>query len=52
VNDNYRAVQQSLGLSQDEVVAIARNGFTASMMSEVDRRQALAAFDRVVADGA
>ncbi len=52
VNDNYRAVQQSLGLSRDEIVAIARNGFTASMMSEADRRQALAEFDRVVAGGA
>ena len=52
VNDNYRAVQQSLELSRDEIVAIARNGFTASMMSEADRRYALVEFDRVVADGA
>jgi adenosine deaminase len=52
VNDNYRAVQQSLGLSRDEIVAIARNGFAAAMMPEADRRQALADFDRAVAGGA
>jgi adenosine deaminase len=51
VNDNYRAVQQSLGLSREEIVAIARNGFTASMMPAADKRQALAEFDRAVADG-
>jgi adenosine deaminase len=52
VNDNYRAVQQSLGLSRDEIVAVARNGFTASMMSAADKRQALAEFDRAAAGGA
>jgi len=41
VNDNYRAVQQSLGLNRQDIVALARNGFEASMMSESDRRQAL-----------
>jgi adenosine deaminase len=51
VNDNYRAVQQSLGLGRDEIVAIARNGFAASMMSEVDRRLAHAEFDRAAAGG-
>lgn len=49
VNDNYRAVQQSLGLGRDEIVELARNGFTAAMMPEADRHQALADFDRVAA---
>jgi adenosine deaminase len=52
VNDNYRAVQQSLGLNRQDIVALARNGFAASMMSESDRRQALAAFDRAAAGDA
>ncbi len=49
VNDNYRALQQSLGLTRDEIVVIARNGFTAAMMTPDDRRQALARFDDVLA---
>jgi adenosine deaminase len=52
VNDNYRAVQQSLELNREDIVALARNGFAASMMSEADRRQALADFDRAAADNA
>ena len=52
VNDNYRAVQQSLGLSRDDIVALARNGFIASMMPEAERQQALVDFDRAVAEGA
>jgi adenosine deaminase len=52
VNDNYRAVQQSLGLNRQDIVALARNGFAASMMSESDRRQALAAFDLAAAGDA
>jgi adenine deaminase len=52
VNDNYRAVQQSLGLNREEIIAIARNGFAASMMPAAEKQQALADFDRAVADGA
>ena len=49
VNDNYRAVQQALGLSRDEIIMIARNSFIASMMPEEEKRRALADFDRVLA---
>jgi adenine deaminase len=52
VNDNYRAVQQSLGLNREEIIAITRNGFAASMMPAAEKQQALADFDRAVADGA
>jgi adenosine deaminase len=51
VNDNYRAVQQALSLSRDEIVTIARNSFIASMMPEEEKQRALADFDRVVGDG-
>jgi adenosine deaminase len=49
VNDNYRAVGASLGLSRDEIVAIARNGFVAAIMPEEKRREALARFDAAAA---
>jgi adenine deaminase len=49
VNDNYRAVQRSLGLTREEIVAVARNGFNAAMMTPDDRRQALAHFDDALA---
>jgi adenine deaminase len=50
VNDNYRAVTAALGLSQRDIVAIARNSFTAAIMPEDARRAALARFDAVVAE--
>jgi len=49
VNENFRAVRRSLGLERDEIVALARNSFTASMMPEREKREALVEFDRVVA---
>ena len=49
VNDNYRALQRSLGLTREEIVAVARNSFTAAMMTPDDRRQALAHFDDALA---
>lgn len=52
VNDNYRAVRQSLDLTRDEIIAIARNSFLASMMPEIERAEAIAAFDRAASDSA
>ena len=49
VNDNFSAVQHSLDLDRDELVALARNSFVASMMPEADKALALAEFDRAVA---
>jgi adenosine deaminase len=49
VNDNYRALQKSLGLTREDIIAIARNSFTAAMMTPDDRRQALARFDEALA---
>jgi adenosine deaminase len=49
VNDNYRALQRSLGLTREEIVAVARNGFNAAMMTPDDRRQALTRFDDALA---
>ena len=49
VGENYRAVEKALGLSSDELIAVARNGFTATMQSENDRAESLAAFDKTAA---
>ncbi|MGD9920729.1 MAG: adenosine deaminase [Pseudorhodoplanes sp.] len=49
VNQNYRAVSEALALSRDEIAAIVRNGFHASLMSEAEKAKALADIDRVLA---
>jgi adenosine deaminase len=45
VNDNYIACQAALGLSRQDVVALARNSFVASFMPAAERDAALAAID-------
>ena len=50
VNDNYRAVSDALSLGRDEIVAIVRNGFQASLMTKSDKDAALAEVDRVLAN--
>jgi adenosine deaminase len=48
VNQNYTAISQALTLSRDEIAAIVRNGFYASLMSEAKKTEALAEVDRVL----
>ena len=48
VNENFRAVQSALLLGDEELRAIARNGFAASFMPETEKAAALADFDRAV----
>jgi adenosine deaminase len=50
VNDNYRAVSDALSLGRDEIIAIVRNGFQASLMSGPEKAAALAEVDRVLAN--
>jgi len=52
VNDNYRAVSEALSLRHDEIAAIVRNGFRASLMSDSEKQKALADVERVLAGGA
>jgi adenosine deaminase len=52
VNQNYRAVSEALALSRDEIAAIVRNGFRASLISEAEKAKALAEVDRVLAASA
>ncbi|MDC0716050.1 adenosine deaminase [Nannocystis bainbridge] len=49
IGDNYTACARELGLSQDDVVALAKNSFTASFLGEDDKRRHLAAIDAFVA---
>ena len=52
VNQNYSAVSESLRLGRDEVAAIVRNGFRASLMTASEKDAALAEVDRVLAESA
>jgi adenosine deaminase len=49
VNDNYRAVADTLQLSGDEIIAIVRNGINASLMTRAEKDQVLAEVERVLA---
>jgi adenosine deaminase len=49
VNDNFRAVGRALSLTREEVVAIVRNSFEASLMPPAEKQKALAEIDRVLA---
>jgi adenine deaminase len=52
VNDNYRAVANALTLRRDEIAAIVRNGFRASLMSAPEKAKALAELDLILAETA
>jgi adenosine deaminase len=49
VNDNYRALERSIALTPEEIIKVARNGFSAAMMSEDHRKAALSHFDATLA---
>ncbi|HKF60737.1 MAG TPA: adenosine deaminase [Dongiaceae bacterium] len=49
LNENYKAVQQALGLGRHEITEIGRNGFAASFMSASDKVTALDVFERALA---
>jgi adenine deaminase len=51
VNDNYRAISAALALNRDEIAAIVRNGFQASLLTEAEKQTALAEVERVLAEG-
>jgi len=50
VNQNYVAVADALGLGREEIAAIVRNGFQASLMSKPDKDSALAEVAAVLAE--
>jgi adenosine deaminase len=52
VNDNYRAVSNALSLTREEIIAIVRNGFAASLLTPAEKATALAEVERVLAEHA
>jgi adenosine deaminase len=42
VNDNYLACQEALGLSREDVYALARNSFTAAFLDDAERAKHIA----------
>ena len=44
LNDNYRAVQQSLNLDENDIVTLTKNSFKASFLSDDEKQRQL---DRV-----
>lgn len=49
INDNFIAIQEALDLSQSELLALGRNSFIASFLSDAEKRAALDGFDRFAA---
>jgi adenine deaminase len=45
VNQNYRDVADALDLSEDQIIQLARNSFTAAFMSDADKARHLAEID-------
>ncbi len=50
VNDNFHAVSDALILTRDEIAAIVRNSFQASLMSAPAKAAALAEIDRLIVE--
>ena len=49
VNENYRAVQQALGLTKGQLYGLARNSFRASFLGPLEKDAFIARLDRYVA---
>lgn len=48
INDNYRAVQTSLRLSEKEVIQLAKNSFAGSFLDESEKQRGLDRIDQQV----
>ena len=49
VNQNYQAIADALDLSNEQLIQLARNSFTAAFMSEADKARHLSEIERVLA---
>lgn len=45
LNDNYRAVHQALGLSEQDIITLAKNSFASSFLDDKQKQQAMDAVD-------
>ncbi|MEL6511689.1 MAG: adenosine deaminase [Pseudomonadota bacterium] len=48
LNDNYRAVADNLGLTEPEIITLARNSFKASFLNDTDKQAALDRIDKQI----
>ena len=48
LNDNYRAVADNLGLTEPEIITLARNSFKASFLDDTDKQAALDRIDKQI----
>ncbi len=46
VNENYLAIAQALDLSQEEILLLAKNSFTASFLHEEEKREMISLVDK------
>jgi adenosine deaminase len=51
VNDNYRAAAEARGLDRDDLVALARNSFLGSFLSEEEKKANIARLEAYAAEG-
>lgn len=49
VNDNFIRTTNAIGLTASDIIALARNSFTGSFLSEAEKARHLAAIDNIVA---
>ena len=49
VNENYRAVQEALGLTDEDLGQIARNSFEAAFLGQVEKQALIARLDEYLA---
>ncbi|MBZ5715191.1 adenosine deaminase [Nannocystis pusilla] len=49
IGDNYLACVRELGLSRDDVIALAKNSFSASFLADADKQRHIAAVDAFAA---
>ena len=50
MNENYLQVTQTLGLTQDQVVQLAKNSFTASFLPPSQKSKFISEIDRYAAE--
>jgi len=49
VNDNFIRTTNAIGLTASDIIALARNSFSGSFLSEAEKARHLAAIDDIVA---
>ena len=48
INDNYKAVQQAVGLDAQDIIKLAKNSFSASFIEDKAKQKAFDEIDKLV----